>query len=168
MLWALICRLHFCVCYYHVAYVFQSESTLCSCLNIKKLLGRNRYDIWSLSDSNGTQTHNHLVCKRTLNRVAILAPVSSKEFLDIQTTIESGFTLKCARDMKITYRLCSTFPNVDFEHVIALQVLLIFIKKSSGVSYTHNKQSYSLTGLHCFELNNGVVSRQYCFQCDIT
>ena len=28
-----------------------------------------------------------------------MTPVSSKEFLDIQTTIESGFTLKRVRDM---------------------------------------------------------------------
>ena len=37
-----------------------------SCLNIKELLAQNRRNIWSLSDCNGTQTHNHLVCKRTL------------------------------------------------------------------------------------------------------
>ena len=30
-------------------------------------------------------------------------PASSKEFLDIQTTIECGFTLKRVRDMKRTY-----------------------------------------------------------------
>ena len=30
-------------------------------------------------------------------------PVSSKEFLDIQATIECGFTLKCVRDMIATY-----------------------------------------------------------------
>ena len=31
------------------------------------------------------------------------APASSKEFLDIQATIECGFTLKCVRDMIKTY-----------------------------------------------------------------
>ena len=31
------------------------------------------------------------------------APVSSKEFLDIQATVESGFTLKRVRDMIRTY-----------------------------------------------------------------
>ena len=31
------------------------------------------------------------------------APASSKEFLDIQATIECGFTLKRVRDMIITY-----------------------------------------------------------------
>ena len=33
------------VCYYHVTYAFQSESTLYSCLNVKELLPRNRRDI---------------------------------------------------------------------------------------------------------------------------
>ena len=33
-----------------------------------------------------------------------LAPASSKEFLDIQATIECGFTLKRVRDMTRTYR----------------------------------------------------------------
>ena len=37
-----------------------------SCLNIKELLAQNRRNTWSLSDCNGTRTHNHLVCERTL------------------------------------------------------------------------------------------------------
>ena len=39
-------------------------------LNVKKLLARSRCDIWSLSVSNGIQTHNHLVFKQTLNHLA--------------------------------------------------------------------------------------------------
>ena len=57
---------------YHVTYTFQIKSTICSCLNVKKLLARNRREIWSLSDCNGTRTHNHLVLKRTLNHLAKL------------------------------------------------------------------------------------------------
>ena len=34
------------VCFYHVTYAFQSESTLYSCLNVKKLLARSRHEIW--------------------------------------------------------------------------------------------------------------------------
>ena len=34
-----------------------------------------------------------------------IAPVSSKEFLDIQANIECRFTLKCVHDMITTYRL---------------------------------------------------------------
>ena len=54
------------VCSYHVPYVFQSESTLCSCLNVKELLAQNRHKFWNLSDCNGTWTHNHLICKLIL------------------------------------------------------------------------------------------------------
>ena len=55
------------VCSYHVTYVFQSESTLYSCLNVKELLARSWREIWSLSDYNWAWTQNHLVHKRTLN-----------------------------------------------------------------------------------------------------
>ena len=41
-------------CSYHVKHAFQSESTLCSCLNVKGLLAWNRRHIWSFSDCNGT------------------------------------------------------------------------------------------------------------------
>ena len=61
------------VCSYHVTYAFQSESTLCSCLNVKELLARSRREIWSLSDCNWTRTQNYLVCKRTLNHLAKLS-----------------------------------------------------------------------------------------------
>ena len=43
------------LCSYHVMYVFQSESTFYSCLNVKELLAQNRCDIWSLCDCNRTQ-----------------------------------------------------------------------------------------------------------------
>ena len=56
---------------------------------------------------NWTRTHNHLVHKRTPNYFAKpfnhFAPASSKEFLDIQATIECGFTLKRVRDMIRTF-----------------------------------------------------------------
>ena len=60
------------VCSYHVTYAFQSKSTLYVCLNVKELFARNRRDICSLSDCNGTRIHNHLVRKRTLNHLANL------------------------------------------------------------------------------------------------
>ena len=47
-------------------------------------------------------------------------PVSSKEFLDIQATIECGFTLKRIRDMTRTDsqtcdRCCKILLDTDFE-----------------------------------------------------
>ena len=66
--------LHPTVFSYHVTYAFQSESMFYSCLNVKELfLPRNRRNILSLSDCNGTQTHNHLVLIQTLNHLASLA-----------------------------------------------------------------------------------------------
>ena len=51
------------VCYYHVIAGFSVN--LHNCLNAMKLLAQNKHNIWSLSDSNEIQTHNHLVCKQT-------------------------------------------------------------------------------------------------------
>ena len=65
------------VCYYHVTYAFQSESTLYSCLNVNELLARNKCDFWSLSDSNRVWTHNHFVRKQTLNHLAKPAKIET-------------------------------------------------------------------------------------------
>ena len=59
--------------YYYVTYAIQSESTHYSCLNVKEIFDWNRRNISSLSDSNGIQTHHHLVHKWTLNHLAKLA-----------------------------------------------------------------------------------------------
>ena len=95
--WVLICTVHLTVCY-HVPYMFQSESTLCSCLNVKELLAWNRLQNlkfkWLQLDSNPRS-----LCTRTSH----FAPVSSKDFLDIQATIECGFTLKRVHDMTRTH-----------------------------------------------------------------
>ena len=75
-----------------------------------------------LTDCNGTRTHKHWVRTRKLNCWLFVyepsgcgfescyshlnfryMPVSSKEFLDIQATIECGFTLKHVREMIRTY-----------------------------------------------------------------
>ena len=37
------------VCSFHVAYAFRSDSTLYSCLIVKKLLARSSHEIWSAS-----------------------------------------------------------------------------------------------------------------------
>ena len=65
--------MHLIVCFYHVRYEFESESTLYSCLNVKELLARSSRHIWRLSNCNGTRPRNHLLRKRTLSHVAKLA-----------------------------------------------------------------------------------------------
>ena len=73
LLWVLICTVHLIVCFYHITYEFEIESTLYGCLNVKELLARSRRHIWRLSDCSGTRNHNHLVRKGTLNHLAKLA-----------------------------------------------------------------------------------------------
>ena len=71
--WLLICTVQFTGCSCHVTYVFQSESRLYRCLNVKELLARRRRGIWRWSDCNWTRTQKHLVLKRTLNHLAKMA-----------------------------------------------------------------------------------------------
>ena len=79
----------------------------------KKHFFEKLYTSWS--DCNWTRTQNHLVLKWTLNHFRVrlspvvvtspsdFTPASSKEFLDIQATIECGFTLKRVCDRIRTY-----------------------------------------------------------------
>ena len=48
------------------------------------------------------------------------APASSKEFLDIQATIECGFTLKRVRDMTRTYRHVDMLVHIKIYKTIHL------------------------------------------------
>ena len=50
--------------------MFQSESILYSYMNIKEFFAQNRRDIWSLSDTNGIQSQEHLIQKQTLSHLA--------------------------------------------------------------------------------------------------
>ena len=89
---------------YHVTYAFQSYSALYSCLNVKDLLARNRCDIWSLSDSNGIQTHNHLFSKRTLNHLAQLAKWLSY-VVSTYLYVAFGCILSC--HVRFSKRICT-------------------------------------------------------------
>ena len=63
---------------YYVMYTFQREPTLYSCLNVKELLARNRHDILSLSNCNGTRTHN----PQTVNHLSKLVKSLSSVVID--------------------------------------------------------------------------------------
>ena len=52
------------------------------------------------------------------NAVTCVVPVSGNEFLDLQTTIEFRFTLKCLSDMIITYN--------EVSYLADSKMLLIF------------------------------------------
>ena len=69
VLWVLIFMVHW-LCFCRVTYAFKGESALSNWLIVKEIFAWNRRDIWNLSNSNGTRTHNHVICKRTLNYLA--------------------------------------------------------------------------------------------------
>ena len=83
------------VCFNHVTYAFQSESTLCICLNVKELLARNRRHVWGLSDYNGTRIHNDLVPKRTLN-YSTTWPVWLNGWVFVYELSGCGFESRCS------------------------------------------------------------------------
>ena len=59
------------VCYRHVTYVFQSESTLYSCLIVKELLARSRSSLTFKQ-----LDRNYLVRKRALNQASLAKSLS--------------------------------------------------------------------------------------------
>ena len=57
-----------------------------------------------------------------------MAPASSKEFLDIQATVECGFTLKLVRDMIKTYNpLFTSNSNIVFVRIWSIAFPLVFV-----------------------------------------
>ena len=82
------------------------------CLNVKELLVRSRCYIWSLSDSNGIRTQNHLLRKRKLNHLAklVLAKFTwpmpqilvemELAFFFLSPDFESHCKIKCDTDEK--------------------------------------------------------------------
>ena len=108
-------------------YAFQSESTLYSCLNIKELLARNKRDIWSLSDSNGIRTHNHLVGKRTLNH---LAKVSKWILIcTVHLTVWYYHVTYAFQSESIPHWWIYTLPLLDVRHCYKLSLYVMSRKK---------------------------------------
>ena len=108
------------VCPYHVTYTFQSESTLkrvrgmiriCSQMHRTDKYSKHSPNIWPvwlngwvfLYELSGCEFASHCSHLLHLYLYTYIPPVSSKKFLDIQATIELGFTLKRVRDMIRTY-----------------------------------------------------------------
>ena len=67
----------------YISYVFQSESTLSSRLNVKKLLAWNKCNILSLSVCHRIRTHNHYFCERTLKYLAKLVVATLEKWFSI-------------------------------------------------------------------------------------
>ena len=94
MLWVLICTVPLNVCSYHVTVKRVSDM-------IKTYSQMHRTDKFS--------QHSSIIWQVWVNgwvfvyELAIIAPTWSKEFLNIQSTIECEFSLKRVRDMIRTY-----------------------------------------------------------------
>ena len=149
-MWVLVCTVHLTACSYFVTYRFWSKSTLYSCLNVKEHLARNRSDIWSLSDCNGTRTHNHLVHERTLNHLAKLV----KWLSCVVSTSECRFTLKCLRDMIRTYSQMHHTSKYSQHGSIIWRVWLngwLFVYKLSGCGFESRCNHLNFRYCACFE-----------------
>ena len=96
-----------------------------------------------ISDCNWTRTQNHLVCKRTLQsspvavtKTSDFTPVSSKEFLDIQASIDCRFTLKRVRDITRTYShfLIYSYKSLQkrFFYFVMFKVIKGVLNKTVG------------------------------------
>ena len=129
------------------------------CLNVKELLPQNRHEIWLLSDCNWIGTYNHLVRKRTLNRLArfwvrvqlqslksqISCLFQARSSLIFRQTIESRFTLKRVREMIKTFsQMHRTDKYSQRSSIICRPAWLngwVFVYKLSGCvfnfSYSH-------------------------------
>ena len=88
--------------------MFQSEPSLYSCLNVKKVYAWNRRDAWSLSNSNRIQTQNHLVHKQTPNHLAKLAWFAYK-------LSGCGFESCCCRLYSYLKKLYLFISNLFFQ-----------------------------------------------------
>ena len=84
------------------------------------------------------------------------APTSSKEFLDIQATVECGFTLKRVRDMTRTYsqieQTRQTDSKIDFGEFPSLSLESPSVVTSIQYVcylYDDNKSGSSVTELQC-------------------
>ena len=87
-------------------------------------------------------------------------PASSKEFLDIQATIECGFTLKRVRDMTRTYsqtnkkvigKMKDEFGGVIVDEFVRLKSKIYSMKKIDGKDYNTAKGVNIATELKNFK-----------------
>ena len=83
-----------------------------------------------------------------------MAPASSKEFLDIQATVECGFTLKLVRDMIKTYNQMHRTDKYSQLSSIIWPVWLnglVFVYKLSGCGFESRCSHLIFRYGACFE-----------------
>ena len=82
------------------------------------------------------------------------APASSKEFLDIQATIECGFTLKRVRDMTRTYSQKHRTHKYSEHSSIIWPVWpngWVFVQELSGSGFESSSSHFTFRFPACFE-----------------
>ena len=125
MLWVLICTVHLTVCYYHVTYEFQSESTLYSArIRLLSL----KLQIWRL--------------------------LWTRSSLTFRQTVECGFTMKHVRDMIITYSQMHRTDKHSQRRSIIWPVWLngwVFVYKLSGCGFESRCYHLNFRYGTCFE-----------------
>ena len=127
-------------------------------------------NFWSLSDSNGIRTHDHLVRKRKLNHLWVRIPLLSlklqiwsllraRSSLTFRQTIECGVTLKLVRDMLITYSyfllLCSLYASVwlcfryhKFKTFLVLDLMISVLLNSFLYATNSKTKFFRVTEIH--------------------
>ena len=92
-----------------------------------------------------------------------IAPVSSKKFLDIQATIECGFTLKCVRDMIRNYSQMYRTYKYSQHSSINWPIRLngwVFVYKLNGCGIRVPLQSLKLQISCLFRARSSLTFRQ--------
>ena len=112
--------LYLTLCSYHARYTFQSEPTLCSCVDVKKRLAGSRRKI--------------LVYKRTLNRLAKLASLTKclsvrlwTKWLWVRIHLQSlifDFSQTSARLGVVYLKFKSSWESCSIETLLYQQILI--------------------------------------------
>ena len=114
VLWVIICTVHLIVCFYHVTFEFQNESTFCSLSECQGTPCSTQVPYlkfkWQQRDSNPQPLSVRLRTKWLRVRIPLLSLKLqiwrlrwARSSLTFRQTTECRFILKLVRDMIITY-----------------------------------------------------------------
>ena len=158
--------MHLAVCSYHVRHTFHSESTIYICLNVKKLLARNRPDIQSLSDCYWTQIHNHLVS----NKFPTIWPNWSNDWAELWVLISMvHLTVFYYHFMNAFESESTLFIFLNVKELLAQNRNNIWSLSDSNLTWTQNQLVSKRTLNHLAKLTkwlSWVGSTYLCSACD--
>ena len=91
--------------------------------NVKERLVGSRHHIWSLSNSNGIRTHNHLVRKRTLNHLVKLTSLAKLLSVRLQTTWFQ-FESCCCSNVKMFMNFIKALLKFSYQFILSKRTCL--------------------------------------------